>query len=365
MGTQKVVIPRGLINPSETVVVEIPEQFKDVSTVVARPKSADMSIPLPPTPKNRLVAKPGRTWPKADNRGGFGALYDDEGITWGGRPNEEESSYATPSPRPPPPPKRFSKTPPGTYPQRIPRRPWYMGDERAGITWGGKGNRPMKQGQRPRPPGWAYQELSPGPVTYPGKFGSVRYHTDFDPNPALHSTLRDLDDPIERTMYCDFRPSRGMSPRPNSLGESPDSLRHWHSSLGSVSPPLRQKGQYYSDSSPEESPEGSPEQYGARQALSFGDSSEEGGAYCGSPECAASPESSGGDSGEEAYYQSPPPPPPPTVEKVQEVVDDLETRELKKFIARIRKYQNARRGLVFTAATLDTAQDIARSAKRY
>ncbi|XP_044271227.1 uncharacterized protein LOC123015523 [Tribolium madens] len=44
MGTQKVVIPKGLVNANETTIIEIPGNLQNVPTVVARPKPSGAMI---------------------------------------------------------------------------------------------------------------------------------------------------------------------------------------------------------------------------------------------------------------------------------------------------------------------------------
>ena len=144
---QKVVIPKGLVNPRETTIIEIPRNLQNVGTVVARPRPVcySPSMDQPATPKmtkKRTYTR--KTYPPR-RAPGYGGL-DDAGLTFAGIPNDE--SFQTPP----------------VF------KPWY-----------------------PISPGDRYGEISKGDVSYavcqPGKAG-------FDP-PLTSSTFREIDDPRE------------------------------------------------------------------------------------------------------------------------------------------------------------------------
>ena len=148
---QKVVIPKGLVTPRETTIIEIPRNLQNVGTVVARPRPVcySPSMDQPATPKmtkKRTYTR--KTYPPR-RAPGYGGL-DDAGLTFAGIPNDE-SYQASPV-----------------------FKPWY-----------------------PISPRDRYGEISKGDVSYavcqPGKAG-------FDP-PLTSSTFREIDDPRESNIF--------------------------------------------------------------------------------------------------------------------------------------------------------------------
>lgn len=417
MTTQKVVIPRGLIKPGETVVVEIPAQLKGVSTVVARPKSGAS------TPPRRPPKHPARTWPRRNVGGGLANLYDDDPYTFGGRPNETDSTIEEPCTPPRRRPLNLSQTPPQTFPEKS-KKPWRTGQA---YSFAGAENKRMRfrTKERHSSPGESSSFFA-GNVTYP-KNWRERGSGIFVPNVIRASSLREIDDPRETSLYCDFRPTRGMSPRAGSPGQSPDTLRHWHSSIQTISPPMGEnvssgedysyeEAPYYcgspvcprgnptyppgydergnqSYSSPEDSMRGNPmyppgyDERGNRLSPSSyeesgssyeeyedlrgnptypspyqeyeykGDSphpSDEFDSDGGSPQCRAPCASSGS-----SYESSDDSGPPQSMEEAEALLDQVETGELKDFVANVRNYQTARRKLFLSVARMNTAQDVA------
>lgn len=67
MAFQQVIIPKGVINPNETTIVEIPERLKNVSAVVARAKTQSTHNSSSAKPEPRVIKKTSytrRTIPK-------------------------------------------------------------------------------------------------------------------------------------------------------------------------------------------------------------------------------------------------------------------------------------------------------------
>ncbi|EFA09897.1 uncharacterized protein LOC103314218 [Tribolium castaneum] len=111
MGTQKVVIPKGLVKPNETTIIEIPGALQNVPTVVARPKPGTRGSPARRAPSPYQGFRPGaassrgnspaRTPPSvqkyASSSMGTPESYYSRSVSSGGqnRISEEVSYYST------------------------------------------------------------------------------------------------------------------------------------------------------------------------------------------------------------------------------------------------------------------------------
>jgi hypothetical protein len=312
---QKVVIPKGLVNPHETTIVEIPRKLQNVGTVVARPRpksyqssnTGDSSCASTPGPK--VVQKTSfvrRTYPPKSRRVGMGFLHD-EGVTYGGRPYEEESAV--------------DESSHGFH-------PYY-----------------------PRPPGDRRADISPGDVSYAvGKYGKAG----FDPPALLSSTMQGLDD-VEGSLYRDFRPRRGSSTVTGERGARPmGSLEPYQSSGEYASP----GSSYYKSSMMSSTPNEQTEMTEERYSYDYEPST--------TPEddCPCSGGSSGAykrfSSGESAGG-SDPLGGGPRMGDFMKSIGDLESEELSRIMQDLSSFQGARRKLVYDASSLATAADVSSS----
>ncbi|KAJ3622079.1 hypothetical protein MTP99_002608 [Tenebrio molitor] len=316
---QKIVIPKGLVNPRETTIVEIPNNLKNVGTVVARPRTGNTTTTPSPSQFLRVPGpcRAGRTHPPKSKQIGAGYLHD-AGITYAGRPYEEES------------PNESSH---GFH-------PYY-----------------------PKPPGYRYGSISKGDVSYTvGRYGG----TGFDPDLIDASTPQDLDY-SEGSLYRDFRPRRRSS-NPNSPGcwPGPTSIQRYQFS-----------DEYNSGQSPETSgsmppydytQEYSPSQsrlYTSERAVDSTHNSsyyqyqpEEESEYSPSPSMqipgAPRRRASYGGRGNRVGQ-------PLSAAELMDSLGKIENRELNTIMNDVNRFQQARRKLVFDASSLQSSADLSKS----
>jgi len=315
MATQKVVIPKGLVNPNETTIVEIPKSFQNVGTVVARPRrSASPGRPgsgVGPT-TYRKGAEKNKSLPKAKLYGKFKMLHDG-GTSFGGMQNwYDESSAASSSGARSPSPQRQASMSPYHPPYRAPTS-FVLPQDR---------------------------DISDADISYRG-FRDIVH--------PVNSTMREIDDMMETIPYKAFRPTKGMSSHPNTPQRSPQSMRRY---LPSDSSELEQS---YSQ---DVSSRGNSQQI--REERSFADYSQD---YSGSGECHCvsdlpSEDETGGYEGDVSAGS---PKQQLTQSQVLSSLGEIESTELNQIMADLSSFQRSRRQLIFDASSLSGPGDIAKN----